>query len=242
MSLVSKVTIKCLCCGEVFQSRKVTAIDTLGPATSDFFEMSVGEQPIRHLVHTCPECGYTGVLNEKGPLQDDIIKVVAKEITPRIGQVPVSTWRRWEFMAIISRARGLDDFAVGSLYLRAAWSAWLDKEKEAEDGYREAVIRYFEKALRAKVVLEDRVYWTTYLVGEMHRRLGNRRNAKEWYNKVLEMQLEHPDRNFWIDLATQQMTEPKEYLRAPAVGSKPEDRSPSFRERLKMAFRGLTGP
>lgn len=237
MSRITDVRIKCLCCSETFKSTKVTTIDSLGPVTSDFFEMSVGEQPIRHLVHTCPDCGYTGVLAEKGPLPDEVVKVVGEKIGPLLGESPPSTSRKWEFMAIISVARGMDAFAVGSLYLRAVWSAWLEKETEAEPVYREEVIRYFQRALDEGVVLEDRIYWTTYLVGEMYRRIGNSARAGEWYNKVMEMQLEHPRRDFWVDLARQQMAEPKEYVRDPAVGLESGEKRPSLLERLRMALR-----
>ncbi len=234
MTNLASIEIKCLCCGNQFESRKVVSIDSLGPVTTDFFEMSVGQQPIRYLIFTCPECGYTGVSSEEGPLDSQIKKFVEETISPRLKEEELTSGRRWEFMAIISEAKGLDDFAIGSMYLRAAWLSWLDGHTGDEPGYRRNVTEYFEKALNKEIVLEDRVYWTKYLIGEMYRRIGDEINAHKWFDKVMEIELKHQNRDFWIDLARQQKTEPKEYIREPVSVDDLKKEKRSF---LKKIFR-----
>ena len=215
MNTLAPIEIECLCCGNQFDSREVVSMNNLGPVTTDLFEMAAGQQPIRYLVFTCPDCGYTGVSGEKGPLDSQIKKFVEEKISPRLKDEEITSGRRWEFMALISEAKGLDDFAVGSMYLRAAWCSWLDGNAGDEPGYRKKVTDYFEKALNKEIVLEDRIYWTKYLVGEMYRRIGDEINAHKWFDKVTQMELKHPNRDFWLDLARQQKTEPKEYVREP---------------------------
>ncbi len=234
MTTLAPIEIECLCCGNQFESRKVVSTDSLGPVTTDLFEMAAGQQPIRHLIFTCPECGYTGVSTEEGPLDSQIKKFVEETISPRLKEEEITSGRTWEFMAIISEAKGLDDFAIGSLYLRAAWLSWLDGNAEDEPGYRRKVTDYFEKALNKDIVLEDRVCWTKYLVGEMYRRTGDEITANKWFDKVTEMELTHPNRDFWLDLARQQKTEPKEYIREPVSV---EDLKKEKRSLLKKIFR-----
>jgi len=231
------IEVTCLCCGVTFDSQKVTHTNNFGPVTTDTFEMAVGEQPIRFLVYTCPGCGYTKASAENGSMDQETRQIVEERITPKLDGMEISSSRKWEFLAILKEAKGLSDFAVGSLYLRAVWCSSLDGQKADELKYRRKVIEYFQKAFEKEGVMENRFYWTAYLVGEMYRRLGDGLNARIWFDRVIAMNYKHPDRAFWVKWATQQKTEPMEYMRKPASPPPENAAKPPLLKRMLSLFK-----
>lgn len=237
MTTLVPIDITCFCCGVTFDSQKVTHTDGFGPVTTDAFEMAAGEQPIRFQVYTCPACGYTRPSTEDGPVDRETKRIVSEWITPRLGGIEISSGCKWEFLAILKEAKGLDNFAVGSLYLRAVWCSSLDGKKADELKYRKKVIEYFQKAFENEGVMENRLYWTAYLIGEMYRRLGDGLNARIWFDRVIAFNQKQPDRDFWVELAAQQKTEPVEYMRKPASPPPENAAKPPLLKRMLRLFK-----
>ena len=238
MTTIVPVEITCSCCGVTYGSRKVTHIVNLGPVTTDILEMTPGEQPIRFQVFTCPSCGYTTSSTDNEQVDDETRRTVAELITPRLREMEPSPARNWEFLAVLQEAKGLDNFGVGSIYLRAVWCASLDGQKAEEREYRRKVIEYFQRAFAREGVMEDRAYWTAYLIGEMYRRLGDIKNARTWFDTVINFNQKHHDRDFWVKLALQQKTDPVEYIRKPAGSPLAGPTNPSIWQRVQRLFAG----
>ncbi|GBE14602.1 hypothetical protein BMS3Abin14_00647 [bacterium BMS3Abin14] len=242
MTTLVSIEITCSCCGTTFDSKKVIHTNTLGPVTTDILEMAVGEQPLLFQVSTCPSCGYTRATTEDGPVDQKTRQFVEERITPMLGgpgEMEISSGRKWEFLAILQEAKGLDNFAVGSLYLRAVWCSSLDGRKADELEYRKKVIEYFQRAFEKDGVMENRLYWTTYLIGEMYRRIGDGLNARRWFDRVIALNQKQSDRDFWIKLAAQQKTEPMEYIRKPVSLALGNSGKPPLMKKILRLFKPL---
>jgi uncharacterized protein (DUF2225 family) len=212
MTTVASVTYTCPCCGQDFISHYCPSTNSLGPTTTDFFDMAAGEQPIHYQVHTCTHCGFSCEEMEAEELSDQVKKFVAEKITPRLTGDDIPSWMKFEFMALIDESVGSDPYSLGMLYLHAAWCALDLKRTESQAHFRKESIRYFEKAFSPEMLDRDLLYLIPYLIAEQYRRTGDEESALQWYGYIIEMDEEHPDKDFFVVLATTQSSDPKELM------------------------------
>jgi len=234
MTTIGTTEITCSCCGVAYESSMVESSDTGGPMTTDLFDMATGEQPLPHLIHTCPNCGFTTPGTREEVVTEEIKTLVKNTIEPRIGdELPPS--RKWDFFAIISKASGAPDFAVGLLYLRAAWCAYLENSEEQTE-YRRAAAGLIGSSLEAEEVPDVRLCEMTYLTGELYRRIGETGKADAWFDRVKELPDDLPHREYYMNLAGQQRTSPREWIKPPLGYTPPEVETGSLLARLKKLF------
>ncbi|MDF1536046.1 MAG: DUF2225 domain-containing protein [bacterium] len=212
MTTVKSVTFTCPCCGQDFTSHYCPTTNSLGPTTTDFFDMAAGEQPIHYKVHTCTHCGFSCEEMEKGELSRQVKKFVRDNITPKLTGDEIPSWTKFEFLALIDENVGSDPYSLGMIYLHAAWCAYDQKQTEAEARFRKKAIRYLEKAFTPETLDRDLLYLIPYLVAEQYRRTGEEESALQWYGYIIAMEEEHPDKVFFVSMAVQQSTDPKELM------------------------------
>ena len=213
MTSISSFEFTCPCCGEHFQSAVRTSAATPGLTTTDFFTMAAGEQSIHYQVQTCPHCGFSFEELEEGELRDDVRNFVQDVITPQLPEgEEISSWQKYEFLALIDENLGAEPYSLGMLYLHAAWCCYDLKHGECEKHYRKIAIEYFLKEVGSGDMDEDLTYLVPYLLAEQYRRTENEVEAAKWYDYVQEMDVDHPDRGFFMTLAAQQNLSPKEFM------------------------------
>lgn len=212
MTTIAEVTLHCPCCDRDFISYQCSPANSLGPTTTDFFDMAAGEQPIHYQVQTCTHCGFTCEEMESGELSEDVKKFVADKITPRLTGGDIPSWTKFEFLALIDESVGSDPYSLGMIYLHAAWCALDLKRTEAEAHFRKESIRYFETAFSPESLDRELLYLIPYLIAEQYRRTGDDESALQWYGFVLEMGEDHPDKDFFTALAASQSSDPKDFM------------------------------
>lgn len=190
----------------------VRSTNTLGGRAADFRPIAVGEQPLAHLVHTCPSCGLTGEEDAFFEEVDDRTReLIAERLTPLVrAEAPPPPSRRHEFAAWLAEWRGLPPGTVAQYYLSAAWCC-VDEERAAEADHRRRAIAGFEQALAGHDLgSRDRAAFT-YLIGELHRRIGDAEQAAEWLGRAEE--LARASEETWIEaLARRQATDPQDMI------------------------------
>ncbi len=212
---MGKTTIfefSCPCCGEDYESALRTWASTQGLTTTDFFTMAAGEQSLHYQVHTCPHCGFSYEEMGEGELREDVRRFVREVITPQLPDGDLPSWKKFEFLALIDESLGSGFYALGMVYLHAAWCCYDLKQNECEKHYRKMAIEYFIMVVEPGTVDQDIIYLVPYLLGEQYRRIGEKEMAARWYDRIMEMGEEHPDRDLFMTLATQQKLDPKEFM------------------------------
>lgn len=234
MTRLRKTTITCPCCDKKFSSDVIFSTIWSGKVSTDLLRFSMGSRvPVNFLVHTCPECGWSGQEEHPEPATLEIRSFVRENITPGLEGREIAPWKKWEYYALISGATGCGDLELGSLFLIAAQCARLGARQEEETRYRQRSIDHFQRAMELGDVPDESLYQTTYLIGELYRRVGNRWKSHEWFQRVLEMDLEHERREFFVGLARQQMTEPWSYINEEDEREAAKQRESGFLSKLK---------
>jgi uncharacterized protein (DUF2225 family) len=237
LTTTRKAAIHCPCCEKKFDTEIVVSTIWTGEVSTDLLRFAWGKMPINYLVHTCPACGWSGQEENPDQVPLHVSQFVKESITPKLGRRGVPSWRRWEFHARIQEAAGACELELGAAFLIAAQCARLDERFEEERIYRLESIGHYGKALEKGEVHDDALYQTTYLMGELHRRVGNTWEARKWFQEVLDLDLDHKRREFFVDLARQQMTDPRRFIDEESGDEFRKRERPSLWSRLK----GLLG-
>jgi len=162
--------LTCPVCDSGFTTQVFAATGCAGQDT-DFRPRFPEGDPLPHLVHVCPECGY-------GAMRDgfDEVEPVVREwvLAQGLGaQTPCGGAERWlRAAACRSVALAHTPDELGQLYARAAWCARAQGERELERRCQRDAVLAFERALAEGYVGEDDQQMILYLVGELYRRLG----------------------------------------------------------------------
>jgi uncharacterized protein (DUF2225 family) len=234
MTRLRKTSITCPCCDEKFSSDIMFSTIWSGKVSTDLLRFSMGTRvPVNYLVHTCPECGWSGQEEHPEPAPPEIRRFVRENITPDMKNREIPPWRKWEYHAHIKQAAGCGEMELGSVFLIAAQCARLGENYEEEKRYRLKSIDHYLKAVEKGEIPEDSLYQTTYILGELYRRVGNKWKSNEWYQKVLEMDQEHERRDFFVNLARQQMSAPRDYIDEEDEREAAKQDKPGLLSRLK---------
>lgn len=212
MTRFRKGAITCPCCQERYWTEIIFSTIWSGDVSSDLLRYSMGKMPINYLVHTCPECGWSGKGEFPEPEPEKVRLFIRENITPLLDKDPVPPWRRWEFFSWIRGAAGGTDLELGENLLIASQCARLGQEAQEEERLRRQSIVHFQEALKKGEVPEDSLYKINYLVGELYRRSGDAWKASEWFEKVLKLDFDHPTRSFFTDLARRQLNNPRDMV------------------------------
>ncbi len=212
MTRFRKAAVICPCCQGKYWTDIIFSTIWSGDVSTDLLRYSMGKMPINYLVHTCPECGWSGKGEFPEPEPETIRVFVREKITPLLDESPVPPWIRWEFFSWIREAGGAKDIELGETCLLASQCARLAQEPDEEQRLRQLAIGHFERALEEGEVPPDSLYKITYLVGELYRRSGDAWKSREWFEKVLKLGLKHPTASFFMDLARRQMDDPRDMI------------------------------
>lgn len=215
MTTIRKAHMKCPCCRRRFPTRILTSTNNGGSYSTDLHVRAAGLQPLEFIIHTCTRCGYSGSgcdFDDPRP-SADLEALVYENIRPLIRKERPHSARKYEYAAWIANWRGDPYWKVGELYLRAAWRCedlgWKDQERH----YRLKAIGHLEVAvLIDKLPGTDRAKYS-YLIGENYRRIGDPARAAVWFERAIDVAAQDGELKWLLDLALQQKTAPKEFIR-----------------------------
>lgn len=186
--------LTCPLCGCRFTTQAVGSF-SIGEKDSDFCPRYLGANPLPHMVHVCPDCGYTGTDADFTPIEDAKLREkLQRGVESMATQKEPDGVERYRRLALLLIQRGAPSTAVADAYLKASWVARLSGLDGEESAQRKAV-QYFEMALAAKEIAEPERPVVTYLVGELYRRRGDINKAREWLTRARE---ESADKPAWL--------------------------------------------
>lgn len=134
VSLLGRVEMDCLICGQHFVSVASVQQNTRGGVDRDRFARAVGPQPVYYLIATCPKCGYSGYPADFDPsvaippdVRDKILKKPGLPLpagfTPESDPRELDASDRYRLAITCYTWRQRSDEALGWLHLRASWVA-----------------------------------------------------------------------------------------------------------------------
>jgi uncharacterized protein len=222
MTLPIPISLTCPCCHTKFESLDVIISSTYGSST-DLRAIAGGSDPMYMIIHTCPSCGYTGYHDafKRKRLDPALKEHIRERITPLIKDFSVTPElpyefaapeRHYEFAAWIAQWKGDSLLSIGDLYLRAAWCCNDSNNPKKERFYRLKALEYFERAMELKEISTSEIGVYAYLIGELHRRVGEIGAAETWFDRVAQATKGDPKQQWLVELATQQKTDPKEFI------------------------------
>jgi hypothetical protein len=218
MTTLQLIRLTCLVCDTPFDSQAVSSTNSFGGKRTDFHERAAGTQPLPHLVHMCPKCGYTGTERDFDRDETEVSITVTEHVWSELAPLAtrgsaVTGSEKYEAAAKVADWRGEGTRHIADLYLRAAWCCVDEGDVEAERYYRRKAVAGFSAALDmyGEIPQSERAVMT-YLVGELHRRIGDVKTAHRWFDKV-EGEIEDMTTQKWIlDTAKQQRDYPREWF------------------------------
>jgi len=120
----------CPVCGKKVKLAVVTATNTTCGIDRDLFIRSAGPQPEFYLIDTCPNCCFSGYLNDfdlvlPQQVKDNLKKTLKPPhpINPKIHQQEIATLDKYELAYQTFKILGRSDESFGWLTLRASWIA-----------------------------------------------------------------------------------------------------------------------
>lgn len=211
---------RCPCCGKRFEGRVMVSTNTCGSLFTDLRHKAVGIQPESVAVKSCPYCGYAGFDEDfdlpaftRLKVRLKVKKRVSEHITPSLGTPDTYRGRDREHAAWIAEWKGEAETKVARLYQFAAWCAEDAKNGEKAVELRRKAGAWLEKALGNNRLNQNEIARIRYLAAEHYRRGGLIEKAGSWYDLAIEAAEKAPDLKWLVDLARQQKTEPKQYIR-----------------------------
>ncbi|MCX7703258.1 MAG: DUF2225 domain-containing protein [Planctomycetota bacterium] len=215
MTTLFEKSLKCPVCGEKFETTTVASTNQMIMHT-DFRPVAMGIQPYFFFVHTCPYCYYSayddGFEEDIDPETAEAIKFQMQPWRERFSSLEPTPSYKYLLAALCAEARELAFTTVADLYLRGAWCAAEEGDKELEKQLREEAARNYIEGLESDEVGKEERAQITYLIGELLRRIGATEEAKIWFEKVNSETID-PSEQGWLNKATQQqMNDPKEFF------------------------------
>jgi hypothetical protein len=179
------VEVTCALCGEVFDAREMTGFE---PAAAQDTELRTYSpvDPWKHLLHTCPACGFTDY-DHHVDLDDTVKTRIRAYLTMYCrDQDPDAfvPWQQFEVLAEMSRLIGKPSSEVGKAYLRAAWMADDDRDDDRATSFRKQAIELFVQSLEKGEAPPGETPFIVYMVAELKRRTGEFDEALEWFKKI----------------------------------------------------------
>lgn len=207
MTTAARKTFICPNCAREVETNILTSANTFGGTTTDFHKLASGFEPLRFLIHSCQNCGFTGSASAfKGVIAPDVAARIKELIYPHVRDEHLKVDIKWEFADLIAEWQKQKPDVVAQLYLNAAWCTYeIDKERY----YRRRAVDWFEQAIDAGV--KNRLI-ILYLIGELYRRLGETEVASHWFDVAIAEAEQQPDASRIKELAIQQKTNPQEML------------------------------
>lgn len=175
-----------------FRSKSVPVIMT----ESDFHEVFEDESPLNFEMWVCPNCLYAAKREDfDGLLRKEIEKIARDKLKRKIvsEDMDFKKYRdselgikSYSLAAMCYISRGYSAGFLGSLYLKAAWTAREMKDSFREKEMLELSVGYFEQAFNAGDKIEGKLtrLGAMYLVGEINRRLKRYKQAADYFMKV----------------------------------------------------------
>ena len=169
MTTMFEKNLECPACGTRLSVHVVGSCGQAGQDT-DFRPHYWGADPLRHFIHSCPNCLFSGT---EAHFQEPVSDELRTWLGEQRGLPRPETGSARFVLAGRCRARAGDDLvAVADLYLRGSWCARNDEDPDAERTCQQASREFFARALEAGGIPADEREPIAYLVGELHRRLG----------------------------------------------------------------------
>lgn len=188
--------VECPVCNFNFTTKKVrTSRLRLIKRDADFLNFYDGENPIKYHVFVCPNCGYAGLENGFGDINEREAKIIAENISSR--------WKRRDFGGVRSLDQAIEAYKLallagtlihltklelGNLCLNIGWLYRLGEDGGQEARFlsmaREKFIEAFNTESLAATSMDSSKL--SYLIGELARRLGDKREAISWFNSCLK--------------------------------------------------------
>jgi len=196
-----------------FETPCLMSWNNCGAMSTDLHQRAAGIQPLPHFIYTCPQCGYTADSNgfDLRKIDKKLQQLIKENLRSFAKDERIPGYVKYDFAARIATWKNECDFAIGDLYLKAAWSCNDCRERKKEKFYRCKAVEYFEKAIEAEEVSGQELILCCYLIAENNRRNGKTEIARQWFDRTISLAEPTSMREF-IELAIQQRDFPKEYI------------------------------
>lgn len=153
MTQFENKSLTCPCCEQSFETQLVIGYQ-VGEKDSDFCPRYLDGNPLPHLLHVCPGCGFVGFEADYRNLKD------ASQIKKIVNLLAGFHWQkggtlggaeRYRRAALIATYTGKRSAEVADLYLQATWCSRMEGEPDDEQkNARRKAVKYFELALAAE--------------------------------------------------------------------------------------------
>jgi len=201
----------CPNCATNFESKVLKSTNSGGGVSTDFRQLSYDVGLLGALIHTCPNCGFSGFGNDlKNSVDQAVSERIAERITPQIKAGKPSLADQFVNAGSIAEWMGGPANSVATYYHYAAWCFADANDAESERRYRALAAERFRGALSANEMDAEDFMYTTYLVGELLRRASDPESA-EWLSKAETLANEAGDERL-AALARQQRESPKDMI------------------------------
>ncbi len=201
-SIAEKIELTCPVCGAKTEGWKITAFVTAGVDT-DFCQLGASETYYQRLVATCPNCGYSGYLDDYPPsltsLPTKVLDRIRKKLPREYDIHLLEPWDRYAILAEIYIWRDKPAVDIANAYLRATYTmrglsyGRFDRRQERE--LRSLAIKYLVKAQEQAAFQLGEAAQVKYLIGELYRRNGEFRRAIRYFEDAQKIR----NRPEWLD-------------------------------------------
>lgn len=215
----------CPVCGTVFQTQVLGSANQFDLAT-DLKPLTMGVPYYMFVVHTCPECFFSGTVEE---FECGIEAATADRIRQemefwrrKLGPVEPTPAHSYMLAGFCALVMAKPPHIVADLFLAASWCADDDSMPEFADELRKEALTHFQTALNSPQLPDRERARVCYIIGELLRRLGREKEAHEFFKRVKLEVVDPAEQEWLIKGAERQMREPAdrfgEFLRGNGFG------------------------
>jgi len=183
--LTRSVTLLCWVCGESFQGEEPCSYTVSGRG-SDLCPRPVGGNPLALLIHTCPDCGFTG--DGRAFAQEQADEQVREWVLGGgLSELPTdgdTAHLRYTRAALCHAHRQQPSaLQIFEYHVASSWSAQLEGALDAARAAQADAVRCLEQALLADEVTSEERAIMNYLAGELCRRVGDFKAALQFFDE-----------------------------------------------------------
>jgi len=225
MTTIFHREIRCPVCGATFSTQVLGSTNQFDLAT-DLKPLTMGAPYYYFLVHTCPECFFSGGLDdfeaEIDPATGDKIKAEMEFWRRKLGPAEPTPAHSYMLAGFCALILGKPRHIVGDLFLAASWCADDDSMTEFADHLREEALTHFMAALAGATLPRRERARVCYIIGELLRRLGRAEEARPYFERVKREVVDPAEQEWLIKGAARQISKPAqrfgEFIRGDGLG------------------------
>ncbi len=211
MTTIFQREITCPVCGTTFLIEVVGSTNQFD-ITTDLKPLTFGVPFYPFLVHTCPNCFYSGGEEDFNLQIDgttaDKLRAEMEFWRRKLGPVEPAPAHSYMLAAFCALILGKPRYVVGDLFLAASWCADDDSLGEFADHLREEAVEHFKSALEGDEVPRAERARVCYIIGELLRRLGKDEEARSFFERVKREVVDPAEQEWLIKGAARQISNP----------------------------------